>query len=394
MAKLASNEPEISLGAFNKILAKDAGPEALGTAFVWTMSNLPWTVAPNISDKFALNMIDPSKGVSFHAVPFAKNRTEAQKYHKTVYSLVKVLYRQGKIPEDDFDNFKALCTHRDTNIYTSQKNFFASMLKFWDKYHHILHPILQGSDPTLLQLATTEDEQLDDKGMDSGDRANFEQYLNTWEMFSNISFRNEKVQKDMLDYGGYAFENNMIFGRHHDEHGKPTQYRSLDRTLRAISIDGRTGSMDASDEENLWRGTILPYIRSIRTNPAFTEHPEYQREQLRIIYEEILSFLAGKLTSHNKRENFDTYIRNSHQYFRDLKNLGFDTSFEAVFHKNEFGGGQNDFDTHFERSQESFFAGGRRGVSKVQEATMHDTYRAMRFGGRDASNDARQSEAV
>lgn len=97
MSKFKSNEFEIVVGAFPELWAINADPEFLGPAFVWSMSNATRVAHPEVIQKMA-NANLYGKGLTFHALTFARDPESARLYQRTVTLLVHELVKQGRLP--------------------------------------------------------------------------------------------------------------------------------------------------------------------------------------------------------------------------------------------------------------------------------------------------------
>lgn len=92
LAKFGSNEFEIALGAFPKLLDKSTSAEHLGVMFAYTVGGAPNYVHYSTSDKFKSYIY---KGVAFSALQFCDNKNNADLYRNMLEMALKYRVKQN-----------------------------------------------------------------------------------------------------------------------------------------------------------------------------------------------------------------------------------------------------------------------------------------------------------
>lgn len=110
--------------------------------------------------------------------------------------------------------------------------------------------------------------------------------------------------------------------------------------INALSFDSHDKAISpGGDRELVFRNQILTYLDYIKTNPMFRDNPQYQRQQFKIVYEEIMDKLAqktfGEFSNITKaREFYENGLnQGTLKHFNMLEDYGFNISFESVYRK-------------------------------------------------------------
>lgn len=375
MAKYKSNELEIVVGAFPELWGADASPQYLSPAFVWTMSNATRIAHPELLQKFKKGNVY-GKGLNFHAAQFGEDNREAKMYQSAVAAIVKYLSRPGGplAGTQALEELNSLARVRDSAPDSHRPELYEDLSKFWERYQHALHPVLQGTSPDLFlasQSALLSEEE----------KTAIQEYTKKMSITTAVAM--EQFSKDLLKYDGYAHDSNFIFST-----APGDAHVSLALQLKKFKIETDHIAID-SDQAHLWNGSILKYLDSIRTDPVFSSNPEYRKTQFAVTHQEIMQFIARSFTTMARLdpEHWDVVVKKQ-VYLQDLVKRGFDLSFDNVFH----GGEHNRYNVDMVYPR--FLSGGISATASAQmtQSGIQSRVReAMNFGGgswSEAANDA------
>ena len=136
VAKMDSNEFEISLGAIPKLLDKSSDAEVLGVMFAYTAGGAPDYVHYSTSDKIK-NIA--YTGVPFHGFLFAKTPQSSQLYRNIIKMVLKKRAEE-KLPgaEEMFASYKKIDEENRPAKYSHTKNkdsdpIYKDLWAFWRK---------------------------------------------------------------------------------------------------------------------------------------------------------------------------------------------------------------------------------------------------------------------
>lgn len=171
IAKFGSNEFEVALGAFPQLMAKTTSPEQMGVMFSYVMGGAPNYVHYSTGIDFK-NYI--WKGVAFNALVFSEKKSDADLYKKVVETAINYRVKKNmpgakdmqdayneikkKMPNDPFQHVDA---GKKPGEKSKDADRYKDLFAFWQKYHKVLHPIMQGTDPLLQTAYMDESELLD-----------------------------------------------------------------------------------------------------------------------------------------------------------------------------------------------------------------------------------------
>lgn len=172
VAKMDSNEFEISLGAIPKLLDKSSDAEFLGVMFAYTAGGAPDYVHYSTSDKIK-NIA--YTGVPFHGFLFSKTPQSSELYQNIIKMVLKKR-AEDKLPgaEAMLASYQKIEKNRPKKYsHTKDENsdpIYKDLWAFWRKNYKVLHPILQGTDPTLQIMSM-------DKNTSSKDATDIKSYF-------------------------------------------------------------------------------------------------------------------------------------------------------------------------------------------------------------------------
>ncbi len=288
----------------------------MSPAFVWSMSNATRIAHPELLDKFRKNIL--GDGLTFHALSFSGNNADAKVYQDTVTLVTEKLVEQGKLPEKARDDLKKLNKVRDAKPDAHNPDLYLDLGKFWNAYHAVLNPVLQGTDPMLFLL-------LQEDKLGDPQKGTVRKYIDKLkDMTGNGRLKDKEPNSTLLLYGSYDYKNSMIF----DTNDSKDLY-SFGLQLSYIQLNSRTASMHQKNDVALWNGSIMPYLEALRKNDNFVNNPEYQKRQFLALHGEIMQFLKQGLNA-VPPETYN-HALNSPSYLRQLDNLGFDVRYENLF---------------------------------------------------------------
>ena len=367
VAKMDSNEFEISLGAIPKLLDKSSDAEVLGVMFAYTAGGAPDYVHYSTSDKIK-NIA--YTGVPFHGFLFAKTPQSSELY-KNIIKMVLKKRAEEKLPgaEEMFASYKKIEDNRPAK-YSHTKNkdsdpIYKDLWAFWRKNYKVLHPILQGTDPTLQIMSM-------DENTSSKDATDIKSYFGALHGETKDYFIEEGLKK-FKDDNGYKKTFTPSQSMPYLNSPSGFEYRSLSAPLSALGFKENTGVMDGSDREKVFSNQILAYLDFIKNNPTFQRNPEYQKKQFIISIREIWKKLREKMNPVS-REQFEKGIHtDSYKPFHMLKAYGLDLTTYDMLNKDP-----NDIDA--EIAYQRFILGGQNtslqsDLIRKQFATrVHDTF--------------------
>lgn len=346
VAKMDSNEFEISLGAIPKLLDKSSDAEFLGVMFAYTAGGAPDYVHYSTSDKIK-NIA--YTGVPFHGFLFAKTPQSSQLYRNIIKMVLKKRAEE-KLPgaEEMFASYKKIEDNRPAK-YSHTKNkdsdpIYKDLWAFWRKNYKVLHPILQGTDPTLQIMSM-------DENTSSKDVDDIKAYIGAMHGESDAYFAREGLSK-FKDDNGYkgTFTPSQSMPYLNSDDG--FQYRSIKMHLSALGFKELTGSMSGADRVDVFQAQILAYLDFIKNNPTFQRNPEYQKTQFMLSIQEIWKKFREKM-SPVSREQFEKGINtDSYKPFHMLKAYGLDLTTYDMLNKEP-----NDIDA--EIAYQRFILGGQ-----------------------------------
>lgn len=287
LAKMKSNEFEIALGAMPVLLDTDTSPEFMGPIFAMAAGNAPNYVHNETLDKIRKIVF---KGVPFHGFTFARHKENSdlykdiikiacQKYDEANWtSLLKSYQNACRSPKEWPDYTKSQYVHNEEQ--------YDELAKFWADNYKVLHPLLQGVNPTL-QIA------LEDNKTSPEDKNKIRKYLEIMHWTAQYLLEEwwlNKLGSHNSSMGTLRPKSSWHFMKSREGE----EYRSLVMELSSMTIKEIDKSMSWPDRENIFNGQILEFFKIIRDNPTYNQNPEYQKKQFKISFLELMNKLIEK----------------------------------------------------------------------------------------------------
>lgn len=358
--KMESNEFEIALGAMSKVFSAGMGKDEMGIIFTMTMGGAPGYVHPSVMKQFQGQIFS---GFAFHAFHFCKNKSGSDLYFDAVNLAVK--YSQDSAMQQAFAKVLA---HKPKDPFAHNGDYYAELWKFWKQYNGSLHEILQGTDPVLQAQAQKENTP-------ANERQTIIQYfkkLGANDGWKEWILKNSSVCKDQIENGGYNKGESPYYLSPSED--KPL-YRSLALPLAPMDIKDDY-SMSGRYREDIFRPQVLGYLDQIRNNPGFVNNPDFQKEQLRISYKEIMYKLHEKtfpyyegasMTDEERRETYAKTMDTRLKHLKMLTKYGFDVSYDTMKD-------QKNIDAAFERVYANFVSGTNSHQSDILQKKIKEKY--------------------
>lgn len=238
------------------------------------------------------------KSITFHATPFCRNKDLADTYKDTIEIALR---KKTELKKDPY----GAIYHEYLDLYTDVKkaghkhnpDLIKKANSFWLKHADSLQQLLQGVDP-ILQVSMT------DPNTSEKDRNTIRKYLQTMHgtAMAYPGMGGLKAQKDHYSLlETYGTKSSHVFMA---TDGDNPMYKSLALPLDALEIDKVKKDMSGASRQAALQVQVIEYFKVIRDNDTFQANPEYQKEQFKISYNEMMKKLLEK-TWPITREEFE-----------------------------------------------------------------------------------------
>ena len=199
---------------------------------------------------------------------------------------------------------------------------------FWLDYGKALHPVLQLSDSTIAILAARHE--------NPAKKTMFANYMDALDGTHEYAPSSGRPNEDIRNMHGYSFGEHFISNHEKDE-ATGYKFHTLKHYLDLkINVVPKHGDMNEEDYKFFWKGAVLPYIKSLKN--VSEDNTEYKKLQFQRTNHELIAWLRDKLkgasaseksTSEERKDMYNRTIMR-HPYMQELKELGFDVSYENI----------------------------------------------------------------